>query len=149
MKTTCGIFLFNKNKELLVEHPTNHDPNLWSIPKGNADPNEAYLDAAIREFREETDLDIRKLEKCSYIKEYDIVVYKSGKKQLKSYLYKYDGFLYEYPFKCTSMVVYLGGKKLKEPFPECDDFKWVSIEEAFEILHDTQIEVLRKIKRDV
>lgn len=149
MKTTCGIFLLNRNNEILVEHPTNHKPDLWSIPKGNADPKEAYLDAAIREFREETDLDIRKLDNCSYIKEYDIIEYKSRKKQLKSYLYKCDGLLYNYPFKCTSMVVYLGGKKLEKPFPECDDFKWVSIDEAFELLHYTQVEVLHKVKRDV
>jgi 8-oxo-dGTP pyrophosphatase MutT (NUDIX family) len=149
MKTTCGIFLLNKKNEILVEHPTNHDPNFWSIPKGNADPGEKYLDAALREFKEETDLDLKKLENCSYIKEYDLIKYKSGKKQLKAYLYKFDGYLYGYPFKCESMVTYLNGKVLKNPFPECDDFKWVTIDKAMEIVHETQVEILRKIKLDV
>lgn len=45
--------------EVLLAHPggpfwRHKDAGAWTIPKGGIDPGEAPLDAAIREFREET-----------------------------------------------------------------------------------------------
>jgi predicted NUDIX family NTP pyrophosphohydrolase len=45
--------------EFLLAHPggpffANKDDGVWTIPKGLVDPGEALLDAAIREFGEET-----------------------------------------------------------------------------------------------
>jgi len=30
----AGIFILNKDKEVLICHPTNHPWDVWSIPKG-------------------------------------------------------------------------------------------------------------------
>lgn len=65
-KQSSGILLFRftKNKpEFLLVHPggpfwSKKDLNSWSIPKGEFDPGENPLDAARREFREETGMNV-------------------------------------------------------------------------------------------
>ncbi|HMC86569.1 MAG TPA: NUDIX domain-containing protein, partial [Chitinophagaceae bacterium] len=62
MKKSAGILLFRKNKkqlEVLLAHPggpfwKNKDEGAWSIPKGEFTDDEDALDAAKREFKEET-----------------------------------------------------------------------------------------------
>lgn len=59
---SSGILLFrfiNSKTEVLLVHPggpfwTNKDEGAWSIPKGVFEENERPLDAAKREFKEET-----------------------------------------------------------------------------------------------
>ena len=61
-KQSAGILLFrikNKRIEIFLVHPggpfwKNKDPGAWSIPKGEFTQEENALDAAIREFKEET-----------------------------------------------------------------------------------------------
>ena len=62
VKKSAGILLYRllKNKpEFFLVHPggpfwTNKDAGAWTIPKGEYDINEEPIDAAIREFAEET-----------------------------------------------------------------------------------------------
>jgi predicted NUDIX family NTP pyrophosphohydrolase len=61
-KTSAGILLFRRagdSVELFLVHPggpffRNKDAGVWSIPKGELNDGEAALDAARREFQEET-----------------------------------------------------------------------------------------------
>ncbi|RBP14107.1 putative NUDIX family NTP pyrophosphohydrolase [Roseiarcus fermentans] len=61
-KTSAGILLFRSRPygaEVLLVHPggpywARKDDGAWSIPKGEANPGEDLLDAARREFFEET-----------------------------------------------------------------------------------------------
>ncbi|HBM15802.1 MAG TPA: hypothetical protein DD381_05605 [Lentisphaeria bacterium] len=60
MNISAGIILFTDTKVFLV-HPggpffDKKDDGCWSIPKGILDDKEHPLDAAIREFTEETGL---------------------------------------------------------------------------------------------
>ena len=65
-KNSAGILLYRfKDGELqvMLVHPggpfwAQKDDGAWSIPKGLCDENEAPLDAARREFREETGFDV-------------------------------------------------------------------------------------------
>ncbi|HEX4507055.1 MAG TPA: NUDIX hydrolase [Alphaproteobacteria bacterium] len=52
-KVTCGIVVSDGPK-VLLGHAA-RSPR-WDIPKGVAEPGEAFIDAAIRELREETSL---------------------------------------------------------------------------------------------
>lgn len=61
---SAGLLLYRRGVnglELLLAHPggpfwRDRDAGAWTIPKGAADPEEAPLDAARREFEEETGL---------------------------------------------------------------------------------------------
>ena len=66
MKKSSGILLFRKKKELefFLVHPggpfwSKKDHGTWSIPKGEFDDTEDPLEAAKREFEEETGLSCR------------------------------------------------------------------------------------------
>lgn len=60
MIESAGLAIVYNNK-LLVLHPTNHQHNDgYSIPKGKIEKGEDKIDAAIRETKEETNIDIKK-----------------------------------------------------------------------------------------
>jgi 8-oxo-dGTP pyrophosphatase MutT (NUDIX family) len=139
----AGIFLINKDSKLLVCHPTNHNPNFWSIPKGKVEDGEYYLDAAIRETYEETNIkltfakNVIKMEPQTYSHKkkilYPFVVFEKDNLHLN-----WDKF----EIKCNSNVPQDRGG-----FPEMDDYKWVSLDEAKTILHETQKNCIDEIKK--
>ena len=137
MKKAAGLFLVNKNNEILVCHPTNHDPDFWSIPKGKIEKHENALEAAIRETYEESnvklDIDSNVFTKLGETK------YRHGKKKITLFVcFEGDNDQWDQiELKCNSNV-----SKDKGGFPEMDDFKWVSVKKANEILHYTQIKFL-------
>ena len=61
-KESAGLLMFRRTNgvvEVLLAHPggpfwQTRDAGAWTIPKGGMNPDENPLDAAIREFREET-----------------------------------------------------------------------------------------------
>jgi predicted NUDIX family NTP pyrophosphohydrolase len=63
-KISAGLLMYRQQPnglEVFLAHPggpylKNKDWGYWGIPKGEIEANEAYLDAAIREFGEETGL---------------------------------------------------------------------------------------------
>jgi predicted NUDIX family NTP pyrophosphohydrolase len=64
MRVSGGILLYRRTPdglEMLLAHPggpyfKDRDEGHWTIPKGEPDPGEALVDAASREFAEETGL---------------------------------------------------------------------------------------------
>lgn len=66
MRVSGGILLFRHpgdGIEVLLAHPggpffKDRDEGHWTIPKGEPDPEESMLDAAVREFAEETGLPV-------------------------------------------------------------------------------------------
>jgi len=65
-KRSAGILLYkfvNNNLQVLLVHPggpywKNKDENSWSIPKGEFQEDERAFDAALREFKEETGMEL-------------------------------------------------------------------------------------------
>lgn len=58
--TVRGI-VYNENNEILLlkRHPKSRtNPNKWELPGGKVDPGEFFDEALIREFKEETGLDV-------------------------------------------------------------------------------------------
>jgi 8-oxo-dGTP pyrophosphatase MutT (NUDIX family) len=139
----AGVFLVRNNGKILICHPTNHKPDFWSIPKGKLDENETPLAAAIRETFEESNISLLFNEKN--IIALEPVNYGHKKKMLYPFVFfesmsvvlNWDNF----DIKCNSNVPLDRGG-----FPEMDDYKWVSIEEARPLLHETQAACLDKIK---
>ena len=62
----CGAIIVNNNKVLLVKQ-TN---NVINFPKGHVEENETEIQTAIREVKEETNLDIKILSEYRYINSY-------------------------------------------------------------------------------
>jgi 8-oxo-dGTP pyrophosphatase MutT (NUDIX family) len=139
----AGVFLVRKNGTILICHPTNHKPDFWSIPKGKLDDNETPLAAAIRETFEESNISLLFNEKN--IIALEPVNYGHKKKMLYPFVFfesmsvvlNWDNF----DIKCNSNVPLDRGG-----FPEMDDYKWVTIDEARPLLHETQAACLDKIK---
>jgi 8-oxo-dGTP pyrophosphatase MutT (NUDIX family) len=138
----AGIFLVNKEKQVLICHPTNHPADVWSIPKGKIEDGEEALDAAIRETQEEANIDLSKGDTFIHL---DIQTYSHKKKSLEAFLFlethntKVDFESFE--LKCNSNV-----PKARGGFPEMDDYAWVDIEIARDLLHPTQVASLDKIE---
>ncbi len=55
-RLSCGILILSEQQELLLCHVTGQDH--WDLPKGGAHAHESPLQAALRETREETGLDL-------------------------------------------------------------------------------------------
>jgi 8-oxo-dGTP pyrophosphatase MutT (NUDIX family) len=141
----AGIFIVRKDGRLLVCHPTRHKLDFWSIPKGKLDEGESPLQAAIRETYEETNIEFRQINPQLYTS-YELapVNYGHKKKMLYPYLFidkPNSNFDWDsVDIKCNSNVPEDRGS-----FPEMDAYKWVTIEEARTILHDTQVACLDRI----
>lgn len=140
----AGVFIIQKSGKVLICHPTNHPSNVWSIPKGKVEDGETLMNAAIRETFEETNIDLTQLKdfELRYIGD---EAYRHGKKILSGFMFlerqesTFDWDSIE--LRCDSMVPEEEGG-----FPEMDDFKWVEIKDAKELLHETQVKILSKIE---
>jgi 8-oxo-dGTP pyrophosphatase MutT (NUDIX family) len=141
MIRTAGIFLVRNDHHILIGHPTKHKPEVWSIPKGQVEEHENIIAAAIRETYEETNIDVSDYK---VIYELEPSPYPKTKKVLHGVVL----FESENPFnfhlfdiKCNSNVpLDIGG------FPEMDDFKWVSLDEAEPLVHAAQVNCIQQIK---
>lgn len=144
----AGIFIIRRDRKLLICHPTNHKPDFWSIPKGKVEEGEGIMDAAIRETFEESNIDLNhQMAVASFNVHYlEPVNYGHNKKMIYPFIYiEHDLTEMDWDnleIKCNSNVpVERGG------FPEMDDYKWVSLEEAKPLVHETQAACLPFIEK--
>jgi putative (di)nucleoside polyphosphate hydrolase len=139
-----GLFIVRKDNKLLICHPTNHPKNFYSIPKGKVEDGEIFLEAAFRETYEETNLDLNGSTDFT-IYPLSSVNYKHKKKTLYPFLVlenKKSNFDWDsVELKCNSNV-----PEDRGGFPEMDGYKWVTLDEAEDLLHYTQVKCLPKIK---
>lgn len=142
MKYTAGIYILDRNCNLLIGKPTgaSSDENTWSIPKGLVDPGETYIQAAVRETREEAGLLINP----DKLIELDEIVYPHGKKTLKAFIFHSELFCHkiDQPY-CESMFTAKDGKK----YPEISHFLWVSLNSANKWIHLAQVEGLIQVNK--
>ena len=83
-QTSCGVIVTD-GKRVLLGHAT-RSPR-WDIPKGTAEPDENFADAAVRELREETGLvvspsDLSVLGVHSYMRSKDLALFAWEPRQL-------------------------------------------------------------------
>lgn len=142
MKTSCG-FLIKSAGLYLVCHATRlkHMPDIsdvhWSISKGQSDPGETDLQTAIRELQEETDLNILKY--MTIKSDLPLLsVFEVKKKTIKVFfLNDESGILQTIPLKCNS-IMHNHPDTRYNLLPEMDDFKWVTKEEGFNMVFESQ-----------
>lgn len=124
---SCGCIIINdKNEVLLIHHNAGH----WDFPKGHVEEGETEVQTAIREVKEETNIDVEVNEKFRYSTKY------SPK----------EGVMKE--------VVYFLARNIsdnKEPqLKEVSEVNWFSIEDATEkITYDSSKDILMQLKKDL
>jgi 8-oxo-dGTP pyrophosphatase MutT (NUDIX family) len=120
-------------KKFLVCHPTRTRWNNWSIPKGVMEEGEEVYDVCVRELEEETGIDVKKINVVA-LHRLPSRKYQKQQKSLESFLLITDTDFTSHRF--TSNLV--EGKD----FSENDKWKWVTVEDALLIVHQSQAENL-------
>jgi 8-oxo-dGTP pyrophosphatase MutT (NUDIX family) len=121
-RLSCGILILNGQQELLLCHVTGQDH--WDLPKGGAHEDESPLQAALRETREETGLELaaealRDLGRLNYRPKKDLHLF-------ATLMPRFDLT----PLRCESQFSqYATGRRL----PEMDGYDWVRFERVAEL----------------
>lgn len=147
VRKSAGILVFRfsgKSLEVFLVHPggpfwKNKDLGAWSIPKGEFTDDENALDAAIREFKEETGITIS----GSFI-ELSPVKLKSGK---IVYAWAIASDIDTSKFKCESFIDIQwpprSGKTLS--IPEVDKGEWFNTEAAKQKINPSQAKLVDQL----
>jgi len=139
MKRSAGILLYrlrNHEPEFFLVHPggpfwEGKDTGAWSVPKGEFEPEEPPLEAAKREFREETGLEIS-VDKALAL---EPVTMKSGK---VIYAWAVEGDMD--PGKISSNLFEITFKNgTVASYPEIDRAGWFDIRDAVIKINPAQV----------
>ena len=145
---SAGILLYRLRKkflEVFLVHPggpfwAKKDEGAWSIPKGEFDDNEDPLEAAIREFKEETGIAIEgKFVELAPIKQ------KSGK---LVYAWAVEGDMDPSQVKSNEFEMEWpprSGKK--RSFPEVDKADWFAMDEAEKKINTAQSSLIKELAK--
>ena len=122
---SCGCIIINDDKVLLIKQTKGH----WGFPKGHMKKDETEIETAVREVKEETNLDVEIDANKRYTIEY--VTDKGNLKQLVLFI-----------AKCI-------GGEIKAQESEVNDIKWLNFNEAIEtITYDNTRELFKKILKE-
>nr|VFK24123.1 MAG: Predicted NTP pyrophosphohydrolase, NUDIX family [Candidatus Kentron sp. LFY] len=149
MKNSAGLLIYrniDNRIEVFLVHPggpfwKNKDAASWSIPKGEFEEGEDPLEAAKREFSEETNLEVPegKLVALEPVKQPSrkIVHVWYLKGNLDDSLIRSNMFELEWPPKSGKM----------QEFPEVDKANWYSLGEAKYKIHKGQIAIIEQLEK--
>lgn len=143
----AGILIQNIDGDFLMCHPTNH-PDIWSLPKGHIEDDEEALQAAIRETKEETNLDVTKLDgNLTFLTTHQYKI-EGGRrtKNLHVYLFKsnVDMKKIDLDIKCISSFSTKDGEML-----EMDKHEWFDYNRVMEKGMRFMKNILTEHKKDL
>ena len=142
-RRSAGLLLYRLSggePEVLLVHPggpfwARKDEGAWSIPKGEYEPDEAPLTAALREFQEETGVALRGTPRPlgdAVQPSRKIVTAFALEGDLDPAEIRSIDFEVEWPPR--------SGRK--ESFPEAEEARWMSLAEARELMLPSQLPLL-------
>jgi predicted NUDIX family NTP pyrophosphohydrolase len=146
-KQSAGLLLYRRNKinlEVFLVHPggpfwKNKDEGAWSIPKGEFEETEEPLQAAIREFSEETGKAV-----WGRFMKLKSVVQKSGKTVLAWAVEKNIDAAHIVSNKFEMEWPPRSGKF--QNFPEVDQGKWFLMNDAKKKINAAQVSLLTELE---
>lgn len=122
---SCGCIIIEKDKVLLIQQAEGH----WGFPKGHVEKGETEIETAIREVKEETNLDVEINENKRYTIEY--IIDKGTLKQVVLFIAKKIN----------------GNEKCQES--EIKSMKWMTFEDAIKtITYNNTRELFSKILKE-
>jgi predicted NUDIX family NTP pyrophosphohydrolase len=147
MRTSAGLLMFrfiNGVLQVFLAHPggplyQNKDDGYWTIPKGEPPANESLIDAAIREFEEETGIK----PSGNYI-ELGSIQQKGGK---VVHAWAFEGDYDESLPVCSNTfeMEWPPHSGRKQSFPEVDRARFFSTDEAKQKLKDAQWSLIERL----
>lgn len=136
---SCGIipYTFNENEPVFfLGHPGGNKTDYWGLLKGEHEGDESFEDTAIREFREESGVDLSEhIEKLVYLGS----VEQSSHKTVHAYALYMDNIQSIDPKKCYSNMA--DGC----PWPEITKYAWMSYSASVIKTHKTHKKFYDKI----
>jgi 8-oxo-dGTP pyrophosphatase MutT (NUDIX family) len=134
--TSYGVLILNEQGQLLLAHATGQKH--WDIPKGGAEEGESAREAAIREVREETGIELaaeamEELGRMAYLPRKDLHLVRVG-------LHTRDCDLAA--CKCTSFFPHHRSGVMT---PEVDQFRWVDIADVSALAAKSMTALLRRL----
>lgn len=123
---SCGAIVIQGEKILIIQQAAGH----WGFPKGHVEDGETEVETAIREIKEETNLDVEIDESHRYVEHY------SPKEGVEK-----DVVLF---------VAKMIGGEIKAQEEEVQKIKWLSYEEAIQtITYDNSRSVLKEAWKEL
>ena len=124
---SCGCIVMNENNEILLVH---HNKGHWGFPKGHMEEGETEIETAVREVKEETNIDVEVNENYRYTEYY------SPEENIMK-----------------EVVYFLASNKsnTKEAQQEeVSEVKWFPFEEAMQtITFEDSKEILKQLQKDL
>ena len=150
MKKSVGILYFKREEEtikVLLCHPggpywEGTHLHSWGIPKGELDKKEKVKEAAIREFKEETNLKVEGEITFLYTK-------KVSNNKLVTIFYREQDLDLSNCKSNTFPLEWPKGSNIINEYPENDKFEWIEIEEAYNLIFKQQKVFLDKLKERI
>ena len=144
LRNGVGIVLLNKENKVFVARRIDNPKNFWQMPQGGVDKGEDFLRAALRELKEETNI-----ENVSLIKEIEgITTY-----ELPDHLL---GIIWKGKYKGQKqkwfLMKFIGDEKeidINTRNPEFLDWKWIDIDQITEVVVNFKLHVYKELKEKV
>lgn len=149
MKRSAGLLMFRRDAtgdlQVLLAHPggpfwRRKDDGAWTIPKGEYAAPETALDAARREFAEETGFPV-----TAPLLPLGDVVQKSGKRVSA---WAFAGECEPDQLRCNTFEMeWPPGSGQRQHYPEIDRVAWFALDEARRKLMPAQCELLTRLQQ--
>ena len=144
LRKGVGIILLNSENKVFVARRIDNPKNFWQMPQGGVDKNEDFLTAALRELKEETNI-----ENVELIKELDGTTTYELPDNLLGIIWKgkYRGqkqkwFLMR--FKGNENEI-----NLRTKHPEFLDWQWIELDKITKYVVNFKLDVYEIIKNKV
>lgn len=139
MTISAGIIAYayyNGEIMFFVGHPGGNRNDYWSMLKGQHDEGEELIDTALREFKEESTIDLSKYkDKLVYLGD----VQQSKYKTVHAFALNLEHISSIDSKKCKSNMTD------NCPWPEIDKYRWMSYSDVISKTHKTHIDFYNKI----